>query len=65
MHSVAQSKPHTCRRPSACTCSIQALEPDEQCPVHGAGEWPPRCEVCGRFMQWEEGAVGPLEEADV
>jgi hypothetical protein len=47
---------HVCRQPQTCTCSIQALEPDEQCPIHGAGEWPPRCEICGRLMPWPKEA---------
>jgi hypothetical protein len=43
-------EPHVCRRCRTCTCSIQALEPDEECPAHG---WPTRetCYVCGRFMK--------------
>ena len=24
----------------------------EDCPVHGHGPWPPRCEECGRFLPW-------------
>jgi hypothetical protein len=43
---------HKCKRPHSCTCSSQALDPDEDCPVHQLGEWPPRCGVCGRFMKW-------------
>lgn len=35
-------------------CSIQALEPDEECPVHGIGEWPPRCVYCGQYMKQGE-----------
>lgn len=27
------------------------MEPDEECPIHGAGEWPPRCCICGRFLK--------------
>jgi hypothetical protein len=42
---------HECRRSSTCCCSMSALEPDESCPIHGAGEWPPRCEICGKFMR--------------
>ena len=45
-------KPHVCRQSTTCTCSIVGLEPDEECPVHGGGEWPPRCETCGRLMPW-------------
>ena len=47
-------KRHQCRRSRTCCCSSQALEPDDECPIHGAGEWPPRCCVCGRFMKWSE-----------
>ena len=41
---------HVCQRPKTCCCSLLADEPDEACPVHGMGEWPPRCETCGQFM---------------
>jgi hypothetical protein len=43
--------PHVCQRPDYCYCNSQALEPDEKCPIHGGGEWPPRCMFCGQFMQ--------------
>jgi hypothetical protein len=43
---------HEHRLGRTCVCSVQALEPDESCPIHGAGEWPPRCEECGCFMPW-------------
>jgi hypothetical protein len=43
-------KPHIHVESRTCTCGITADEPDEECPVHGAGEWPPRCCVCGCFM---------------
>jgi hypothetical protein len=42
---------HVCSEDKTCTCSIQALEPDEECPVHGAGPYPPRCGKCGRFIK--------------
>jgi hypothetical protein len=56
-------KDHVCRRPSTCICSIQAIEPKEDCPIHGSAEWPPRCETCGRFLPWpkEPEYVGPSE----
>jgi len=41
-------------RPTVCTCDLSALEPDEDCPQHGHGEWPPRCAYCGRFIPWKE-----------
>ena len=43
-------KTHVHVLPTTCECSLTALEPDENCPVHGLGEYPPRCGVCGRFM---------------
>ena len=46
--------PHIHHESRTCVCSMQALEPDEQCPIHGTGEWPPRCEVCGCFMPYPE-----------
>ena len=48
------AKRHTCAEDDTCTCSIVALEPDEHCPTHGYGEWPPRCATCGRYMQRED-----------
>lgn len=35
-----------------CTCSVIADEPADDCDVHGAGHWPPRCE-CGKFVKRE------------
>ena len=43
---------HTCKESNSCCCSLAALEPDEDCPVHG-WPWPPRCETCGRFLSTE------------
>ena len=43
--------PHVCRESTTCTCYQLALEPDEECPVHGWGEYPPRCGTCGRFLK--------------
>lgn len=45
---------HECRESRTCCCSQQATEPDWNCPIHGDGEWPPRCEVCGKFMRWPQ-----------
>lgn len=39
---------------TGCCCSMTALEPDERCSQHGAGEWPPRCHWCGKFMTYRE-----------
>ncbi len=48
---VAQVTPHECQVGRSCTCSMTALEPAEDCPVHSGGGWP-RCERCGRMMKW-------------
>jgi len=45
-------KAHEHQRPQTCCCYQLALEPSERCPVHGCGEWPPRCEECGQYMPW-------------
>jgi len=42
--------PHECHESRTCSCYILGLEPDEDCPIHGGGKWPPRCEVCGKFV---------------
>lgn len=42
---------HECRESNLCCCSSTALEPKDNCPVHSSGPWPPRCEICGRFMK--------------
>lgn len=41
---------HQCRESKTCCCSLTALEPSDDCPQHGAGPWPPRCAICGRFL---------------
>lgn len=46
------TKDHRCRESTTCTCYLLATEPDEHCPIHGQGEWPPRCGECGRFLPW-------------
>jgi len=40
---------HVCAPRRSCCCSVQALEPDEDCPIHGY-PYPPRCD-CGRFIK--------------
>ena len=45
---------HTCTRNKSCICSTRALEPNENCPIHGLGEWPPRCVICGRFLKYKK-----------
>jgi uncharacterized phage-associated protein len=42
---------HICKESNSCVCSIVGLEPDESCPMHGGGQWPPRCETCGKFIK--------------
>jgi hypothetical protein len=42
---------HECEEIDYCTCDTMADEPNERCPLHGAGVWPPRCIICGRFMK--------------
>lgn len=44
---------HICKEIDYCTCNQLADEPDENCPIHGSGIFPPRCCICGRFMKWE------------
>ena len=44
-------EPHICRENKSCACSVLADEPSENCPIHYGLQWPPRCEVCGRFME--------------
>ena len=43
---------HKCRAMTGCICWTGDLEPDDNCPMHGSGAWPPQCEVCGRFLPW-------------
>jgi hypothetical protein len=43
---------HTCREVDYCICSPHLYEPNEDCPIHMGGAWPPRCMICGRFMKW-------------
>lgn len=51
-----KKKNHLCHASVICICYPLALEPDEQCPVHGHGSWPPRCGRCGRYFkrEWKE-----------
>jgi hypothetical protein len=41
---------HKCQVSKTCKCYLLASEPNEKCPIHGAGDWPPRCEICGQYM---------------
>lgn len=44
---------HTCKEAEYCICSTLALEPNENCPLHGH-PYPPRCATCGRFIHRKE-----------
>ncbi len=45
---------HICEEGRTCTCDMIALEPSEECTVHGVGIYPPVCDECGRFMKREK-----------
>ncbi len=42
--------PHICKPSHTCCCSIQALEPHDECPIHGYPSYPRRCD-CGKFVK--------------
>lgn len=42
---------HECYPPDYCFCDSQALEPDEECPIHGIPKPIDNCMVCGRFVR--------------
>lgn len=42
---------HEHREARTCRCSMQALEPADDCPVHGWERYPKQCEVCGQFFK--------------
>lgn len=42
---------HVCKENLCCTCYSLALEPSENCPTHGCGNYPPRCMYCGRYIK--------------
>ncbi len=44
-------KKHKHKESQECNCWILSDTPDEDCPQHGIGEWPPRCQYCGRFIK--------------
>ena len=44
------SRKHKCKELTYCIYSSQALEPDEDCPIHGWPSEPPRC-GCGKFVK--------------
>ena len=43
-------KEHVCKEIDWCDCDQMMDTPKETCIIHGCGDWPPRCAVCGRFM---------------
>ena len=47
-------KYHICVEKDYCICDQLADEPNEHCPIHGYGTFPPRCDICGRFMKWKK-----------
>ena len=36
-------KPYVCKELDVCNCYVMALEPNENCPIHGYGSYLPRC----------------------
>ena len=44
-------KDHECKEDRSCICSPTALEPDEDCPVHGYPPFPRKCVVCGKYLK--------------
>ena len=43
---------HVCAEDDLCSCEVTMVEPDRYCPQHGGERrWPPRCVVCGRFVE--------------
>lgn len=51
---MSNKKEHRCKEDRNCCCSVQALKPNEDCPLHGYPR-PPRCGECGQFMSYTEG----------
>lgn len=47
---MESKKEHKCYSANHCICSISALEPEDNCAIHGHGNWPPRCNECGKFL---------------
>ncbi len=44
-------KKHRCKEWNVCICGTLAEEPNENCPIHGQGEYPKHCGICGRFFK--------------
>ena len=53
---------HTHQESNLCRCYLLALEPHEQCPVHGR-PWPPRCGICGQMMPWPRDIIHGSRQA--
>lgn len=49
---ITKSTQHVCAESRTCQCYLAADAPNEDCPVHGFGVWPPKCVTCGRFLRW-------------
>lgn len=43
-------KKHICKEDKTCSCSRLSLDPSDNCPIHGSGEYPKRCGTCGKFI---------------
>ena len=41
---------HSCKKEDYCTCYPLALEPSDTCELHGSGNFPKQCVICGRFL---------------
>lgn len=44
---------HLCFFDMSCICYTLALEPDENCPIHGYPSYSNKCSECGRFFKKE------------
>ena len=51
--SKPKGRKHECKESRVCCCFMLALEPDDQCPVHGY-PYPTRCD-CGKFVKGAKG----------
>ena len=54
-------KKHKCQEGITCRCSSTACEPNDDCPLHGY-PFPPRCEICGRYMKWPKSMKGKIDK---
>jgi hypothetical protein len=58
---IDESATHVCAERDYCTCQTYALAPDDTCTVHGVGDWPPRCDECGRFVKRHAAVIVEIE----